>query len=166
MSVALLCMPRLARVSQRAVFLCGFAALANVPDMRGVWGHYSYDVRHSLIVNLAIVAAIWLAGALLARLRRRPFAWTIMAFGSAAWLSHLLLDSFYNHGQGVRIFWPLSHARLNLAMPWFSTLHWAWDLHTLRVVAIEAAVYGGLFLICLVIRREVLKRRCARTASD
>jgi hypothetical protein len=30
------------------------------------------------------------------------------------------LDSLYNHGHGVAIFWPLSDVRLALPIPWFA----------------------------------------------
>jgi len=85
-----------------------------------------------------------------------------VACGIAAWLSHLLLDSFYNHGRGIAIYWPLSEGRFELSMPWFSTLHgsWALDDHTARVVAIELAFYSPLVLGALAFR-WVLNRRAA-----
>jgi len=161
MSLGLLCMPRFAKPSRRWIFLLGFAALGNVPDAYFLHsGPHSYGVRHSLFVNLSVIAAVWLAIVLAAKFARRALPLRIMLFGMAAWLSHLLLDSFYNHGKGVGVCWPLGPGRLNLPIPWFSTLRggWARDMHTLRVVAIEAAAYGGLLLICLAARCTILKR--------
>jgi len=160
-------MPRLARPSRRWAFLAGFAVLGSVPDMPlRQLGRFNYAIRHSLFVNLAVIGVIWLAASLVARFARKTLPRRIMLFATAAWLSHLLLDSFYNHGEGVSIGWPLVPWRLNLPIPWFSTLRgwYAWDLHTLRVVAIEGAFYGGLLAICLMIRLRFL--RCATTGTD
>ena len=86
-----------------------------------------------------------------------------------AWLSHLLLDSFYNHGRGVLIFWPLSRARLNLAIPWFATLQRPlsqFRAHTARVLLIEVMVYGAVFGAALTGRFLYLKdRKCVVTTE-
>jgi membrane-bound metal-dependent hydrolase YbcI (DUF457 family) len=83
--------------------------------------------------------------------------WPLVWAGTAAWLSHLLLDSFYSHGKGVRIFWPLSLDALNLPMPWFDVLQVGIPPHVaLRIFAVEFAFYGSLLGLCLLWRA----RRC------
>jgi len=76
--------------------------------------------------------------------------------GGLAWLSHMLLDSFYNHGQGVAIFWPLSDARLALPIPWFSVVYGVPPSLTpemARAFAIELICYAPLVLAAIVARR-------------
>jgi hypothetical protein len=34
-------------------------------------------------------------------IRTRTGGWLVLAGGGVAWLSHLLLDTFYNHGLGL-----------------------------------------------------------------
>jgi membrane-bound metal-dependent hydrolase YbcI (DUF457 family) len=86
--------------------------------------------------------------------------WTIAIGGAAAWLSHLLLDSFYNHGKGIAIFWPFSAARLTLPVRWFSTVPSAYrfTLEALRVYAIEFASYFPLVLLALGLKRAGILR--------
>ena len=144
--------------------LAAFAALtlvANVPDLPlPFWGHYSYRVSHSLFVNLALVTVV--AGVLLGTpARRGEAAWRwVVAGGAAAWLSHMMLDSFYSHGHGIRVFWPVSDAALNLSLPWFHVLQRGSppDLATLRIFATEALCYGALLAVCLYWRRRAPQR--------
>lgn len=145
--------------SQRAKVAAGaaFAFLATVPDTPfPFWGHFHYQVSHSVFVNLAAVAA--LVG-LLAVFRARWSEagwWWVVAGGAAAWMSHLLLDSFYSHGRGIRIYWPFSDAVLNLPMPWFHVMRpeYIGEVAALRIFAIEAVCYGALLGLCLLWRRR------------
>ena len=76
-----------------------------------------------------------------------------MIGGSFAWLSHLLLDSFYNHGKGIAIYWPFSNARLALPIPWFDV--GAGSLaHLLQVFLIEFISYIPFLLLALLIRQS------------
>lgn len=154
-SIGVLCMPRFRSRVWRAVLIGAFIVLANTPDVPAPgWGHSRYDISHSVFVNLAwIVAAA--GGFFLVRSARHAIGgWRIVAGAGAAALSHLLLDSFYNHGYGVAIYWPVSQARLNLAMPWFSVLHGGWklDAHTLQVVWVETLFYGTVLAVCVLLR--------------
>lgn len=150
-ALGLLATPRDASRPRALACLLVFAALANVPDMPlPYWGHDRYEVSHSLFVLLGLMVVI---GPVLWRWRRANELVggprTIL-LGAAALGSHLLLDSLYNHGKGVAIFWPVSAARLDLALPWFSTAHgplWRPDLHLLRIMAVELVFYGGLFAV-------------------
>ena len=90
--------------------LVAFAALANIPDLPlPGWGHSRYDISHSVFVNLPLALVLALA-----LWRWRGLRLRVTLLGAAAWCSHLLLDSMYNHGKGVAIFWPLSAGRLAL----------------------------------------------------
>ena len=156
LSIAALVVPRSWERKEKIAAFAAFTLVANVPDLPlPFWGHYSYRVSHSLFVNLALVAVV--VGLLIhSGARRGEAAWRwVVAGGAAAWLSHLLLDSFYSHGHGIRIFWPLSDAALNLSVPWFHVLQRgsAPDLASLQILAIEALCYGLLLAACLYWRR-------------
>jgi membrane-bound metal-dependent hydrolase YbcI (DUF457 family) len=128
--------------------------LAGGPDWpTPFWGHSQYVVSHSLFVNLGLMAAVAALAAALPRQRAALGGWPLVCAGIAAWLSHLLLDSFYSHGMGVRIFWPLSGASLDLSMPWFDVLQAGIPPEAaLRIFAIEFAFYGSLLGLCLLWR--------------
>ena len=157
-SLGVLCMPARWRRRGKALLLFVFVILANVPDFKYA---YRYDVRHSLFVNVPAIAALVAVLAAWPGLRNRLGGWGVIAGGAAAWMSHLLLDSFYSHGGGVPLLWPLSSTRASLAMPWFHTLRGGWDFsaHTARVAAIELAFYGPILGMCVLARRWVGRRR-------
>jgi membrane-bound metal-dependent hydrolase YbcI (DUF457 family) len=162
-------MPRGMSLPARAAFLAGFVVLANLPDARlPFWGHDRYDVSHSLFVTLALCA---LGGGVFLLLRSkfpricRP---SVLLGGAAAWLSHLLLDSFYSEGQGIGIFWPLSAARLALPLPWFHTLPAVpppFTKEILRIGAVELLFYSPLLLIAGIWRHCRSRRLDARKDS-
>lgn len=124
--------------------LATFAVLANLPDapLPG-WGHDAYAVSHSLLVTTLAAGGLAVALAVKTALPGR-----LLAAGVAAWCSHLLLDTLYNHGQGLAVWWPVSDARLALPVPWFSTMRLdpLVSLHNLRVFAIELLCYAPLLL--------------------
>ena len=116
--------------------------------------------RSLVFVNLAIIVAIVVA----LRIGRRavpPIAsWPVLIGGAIAWLSHLLLDSFYNHGEGIRIFWPLSEKALALPVPWFGGLNHIpppLNVHTLRICLVEFVSYLPLLLAAVYWRRHRLR---------
>ena len=160
-ALGLLATPRGAGRPRLLLLLLAFAALGNVPDFPlPYWGHYRYEVSHSLFVTVALAgglgAVLWISR----RARERVGGGQVIVLGAAAWCSHLLLDSFYNHGKGVAILWPLSTGRLALALPWFSTVRrplWHLDGHSLRVMAVELAFFGGLFLLTAGVRWALLR---------
>ncbi len=85
--------------------------------------------------------------------RRVMLAWSV------TWLAHMPLDSLYNHGQGIAIFWPFSNAHLAMPVPWFETISWPPRTdHNLRVFAIEAMVYGVILVMCMLLRRAMRGR--------
>jgi membrane-bound metal-dependent hydrolase YbcI (DUF457 family) len=160
-AIGLMAMPRQTPARKAALFLALCAVLANVPDFPlPDWGHERYDVSHSLFVNLALTAP--LAGILFAisHTRRANSGARMVAGGGAAWLSHLLLDSFYNHGQGIGIFWPFSAAKLALPLPWFRVLLHPLpyiDGDALHIMGLEFVIYGAM-LAAIVIARQALTR--------
>jgi membrane-bound metal-dependent hydrolase YbcI (DUF457 family) len=132
--------------------VCGL--LAGGPDLPvPFWGHSQYLVSHSIFVNLGLMVAVAALAAALPRLRAALGGWPLVCAGAAAWLSHLLLDSFYSHGRGVRIFWPLSLDAMSLPMPWFDVLYAGVPPDVaLTIFAVEFAFYGGLLGLCLLWR--------------
>jgi len=153
-SLAVAAMPRAASRRRRLVLLLSFAALANIPDLRlPMWGHERYDISHSFLVNAGLIALIAMMLAFLPRAKTFVGGTAVIISGAAAWLSHPLLDSFYNHGRGLAVLWPISPRHLALPIPWFDNLHlplphFGW--HTARVMSIELLAYGAVFvLVCL-----------------
>ena len=75
-----------------------FALLANLPDLPlPYWGHGRYDISHSLFVNLllsvlAVALCSWQPG-----VHQLMGGRAVLVAGTLAWLSHLLLDAFYDH---------------------------------------------------------------------
>ncbi len=170
-------MPRYKSPWASTVFLCAFIAIANLPDwpLPG-WGHSNYKVSHSIFVNLALIIICvlllrikWGRARFVRSTGRRPevgravpgnlacpdfttVSWGMIIGGAAAWLSHLLLDSFYNHGLGIAIFWPFSTARLALPMPWFHT--WSsvpppLNADTFYICLVETLFYGPILLLAI-----------------
>ena len=143
MAIAALILPQAQPRRWYIFIVAGFVFFANLPDypLPG-WGHNSYLVSHSIFVT-----------ALLASLTGLLLLWPTFQAGvgkrvliawSVAWFSHMLLDSMYNHGQGIAIFWPFSEAHLAMPVSWFETLRIpAKSEHNLRVFAIETMVFGA-----------------------
>jgi len=157
LSFAALLVPRSWERKEKLATFAAFTLVANAPDLPlPFWGHYNYRVSHSLFVNLALVAVV--VGLLISSRAWRSEAarrWVVLG-GAAAWLSHLLLDSFYSHGHGIRIFWPVSDGALRLPVPWFHVLQRdsPADLATLQILATEALCYGALLAACVIWRRR------------
>ena len=153
-----------AEFSRRAklVTLAAFVALANAPDWPlPRWGHDRYDISHSIFVTLGlIVVAATLAS--MALRHTRYFSWRLIVGGAIAWLSHLLLDTFYFGRRGMALFWPVSDVRVSLPMPWFTVMELQplVSAHNARVFAIEAAFYGTILAAVVVWRWR--RERCRR----
>lgn len=129
---------------------------ANVPDLPlPGWGHSNYRVSHSVITGAGLAVGALAALGSLPRVKDRYWSWPLVVTACLAVGSHYLLDSFYSHGKGVAIFWPVSDARLVLPLPWFD--HMAMDSllswHNARVWAIEFLCYASLLLVFLRINR-------------
>lgn len=163
LSIGALCLPRGLRWRHRLLTLASFAVLACLPDLRVPWHRhlFTYSQHHSLLVNLLLL------GVPLAMLAARPGwrarigGWPVALGGFGAGLSHLLLDSFYNHGHGVPIGWPFGRLHLVLPLPWFETIACGWlaGWQTVRILATEVAFYGPLLLACAALRFWIARPR-------
>ncbi|MFW6051344.1 MAG: metal-dependent hydrolase [Myxococcota bacterium] len=143
-----------ARRRRGLAVLCALAANAPDAPLPG-WGHDAYHVSHSLFVNAAIILAFPLMLRGSDRARRAVAGWRGYGVVAGAWMSHMLLDSFYNHGRGIAVFWPVSDAHLVLPIPWFSTVRPPWrSAHNLQVFGIELLVYGSVLLAALAWRHH------------
>ena len=141
---------------RKALLLGAFVVLANLPDLP--YGPPKL-ARHSVYLNAVILAVAATVLAAWAPLRRRIGGWPIVVGGILACLSHLLLDSFYSHGHGVGIYWPIGDGTLNLAMPWFDVLRYGWEptARTARIVLIEIGFYGAILAAAVAARQAVLR---------
>jgi len=128
-AIGMVAMPDYPRKSQKTIHLLVFALLATVPDWPFKnWGHELYYFSHSIFINLLFIGLGWVILFITPRLWKKysldsetwQVSWQLMLGGSLAWLSHLLLDTFYNHGKGLMMFWPVSDARLALPVPWLA----------------------------------------------
>ena len=154
-SAGILCLPEGISPRSKTLFLGTFTLLAGVPDLPlPGWGHSQYLVSHSLIVNLGLI------GMLAGLLRwQAQGTWIcspkVLMGGAATWLSHMFLDSFYRHGRGIAILWPVSSARLVLPMPWFTNLDVSPRLltaHNVRTCLVEFAFYLPFLVFALCVR--------------
>ena len=132
-----------------ALTLAVFVVLANVPDLPFPnWGHDRYDISHSIFTIFPLVLIFSAFIILSPSLRTRAGGAAVVLAGALACCSHLLLDTFYNHGMGLAMFWPVSSGRVALPIPWFETLRTSLPKvtpHSLRVFGIEFLCYGPVF---------------------
>jgi len=155
LSIGVLLLPGGKRWWWLFLYFNALVALSNISDWPfSFWGHTRYEVSHSLFVTLGLVVALGGALGSVARVREALGGWRALIAGGLAWVGHLLLDTLYNHGHGLKMFWPLSDGALALPLPWFSTLREAWipDAFTARVLLTEAAFYGGVLVVCIALR--------------
>ena len=168
-AIAALCMPKKFRFSRKAETLAVFGILANLPDapLPG-WGHDRYVVSHSIFVNGLLIGMFIVILAFLKHLRRRIGGWRVILGGAIAWFSHMLLDSFYNQGHGLQIYWPASDSRLNLPIPWFRVLppEGMWNPAAFRIYFIELIFYGLLLATAVGIRWVFDRRFAAKDRSE
>lgn len=159
-SIGVLGMPGRWSLPAKAAWLAIAACLANVPDLPlPCWGHDRYEISHSLPVLAALAAFAALLLAARPTLRRRFGGWRVPAAATAAWASHIVLDSLYSHGRGLRVLWPLSPWRLAMPIPWLHNMHRGMiDGWLLRVAAIEVATFGPVLIACVLIRRALTRR--------
>jgi len=157
LSIAVLTLPRGKSLGWYLLVGQFYLFFTNLPDFPiPGWGHSNYQVSHSLFVTLLLVSLLCLLllwPTVREQVRARIFlAWSI------TWLSHMPLDSLYNHGRGIAIFWPFSDAHLAMPVSWFQTISLPpFTESNLRVFGIEALVYGIVFIVCITIRRFWLK---------
>jgi inner membrane protein len=158
-AIGILCLPGQSTSIRKAAHLGVFALLALIPDLElPGWGHgLEYSRSHSLFVTLALILIILLVFGWSGGIRRQIGGWGMLVGGSLAWLSHLLLDSLYNHGLGVAIYWPFSTARLVLPVPWLSILPGPLlpiSAANFEIIAIEALTFLPLIPLAIWLRRS------------
>lgn len=169
-AIGIICLPKGSSKSRALVHVSIFVFLANIPDLAlPSWGHEKYAVSHSVFVNLLLISTLLLAALTLPTWRQRllKYKWTSVC-GVGAWMSHFLLDSFYNHGHGIAIFWPFSAARLVLPIPWLATFKGSMAHLTfvdLKVFAFEVVTFCPLLIVALTVRRQILFGSSSRKDS-
>jgi membrane-bound metal-dependent hydrolase YbcI (DUF457 family) len=169
-SLGVLCMPERAATRHKAVHLAVFMLLAEIPDLPiRNWGHDQYYISHSLFSNLLFIGIAVILLGFSSTLRTKAGRWPVILCGAAAWLSHLLLDSFYNHAKGAPIFWPFSEGRLSFPIPWLSVLYPPPPPVTpemIRIFLIELVSFLPLLLLAILIRKYRIIQRLAYDAAN
>ena len=150
------------RILRTSGIAFAFVALANLPDwpLPG-WGHDQYHVSHSLFVNGGLILIAIAAVRILAR-KTWYGSWRFLGLAAMAWLSHLLLDSFYNHGRGIVILWPISSGRLKFPIPWFENFDLSQSVFSqfnLTVFGIEFVSYTPILLAAILVSYRLRSRR-------
>ena len=153
----------------QALHLLVFAILGTVPDwpLPG-WGHERYYFSHSVFVALVPITGMLFLFLFFPAARKKVGGWPVLLTAGGAWLSHLLLDSFYNHGYGIAIFWPFSEARLVLPIPWLAVVPGPAFPPTpakLREVFLELVTFSPLIVLACIARSGWVHFRGERTAS-
>lgn len=129
----------------KLLYFSVFILLSNIPDLPFQhWGHDRYDISHSIFINVLLMFLFILPWRFL---RVNPF------MAASAWCSHLLLDSFYNHGYGVKIFWPFFDKSIALPIPFFSILPDQFSAKYFKIYGIEFLFYGSILLFIFLFRR-------------
>ncbi|MBI5354794.1 MAG: metal-dependent hydrolase [Chloroflexi bacterium] len=148
-TVGVLCRPKALTTKQTVVHMAAFMILATIPDLPFKnWGHDRYYFSHSVFVTLLLIFLFLLPFLFSRKLKMQIGGALVLAGGACSWLSHLLLDSFYNHGKGIAIYWPISSARLALPIPWFDVATGS-SLHIIQVMLIEFASYSPILLLAI-----------------
>lgn len=157
LAIGIASMPKGWFPKKRMRHLLIFILLANVPDIPlPYWGHDQYRISHSVFVNFLLLG---LVGFILWRQIRRFYfpvsARSVLLFFWVAWFSHFLLDSFYNHGLGVMIWWPFSDGSLRLPIAWFSVQNETWfpiSKKTLMIWGVEAISFLPFVMLAVCIQ--------------
>jgi VanZ family protein len=169
-AIGVVAMPEYQGTRQKTAFLLAFALLATVPDWPfRSWGHIKYYVSHSIFTNLLLIGLGWIIFYFLPRIWRKPsiksenweLSWQLMLGGSLAWLSHLLLDTFYNHKKGLAMFWPFSDARIALPVPWLAVVSRPFlpvSAVNLRILLLDFLTFFPLVLVAIIIRKALIQK--------
>jgi membrane-bound metal-dependent hydrolase YbcI (DUF457 family) len=155
LAIGYLAIPRDTPRKQKAVLLGAFALVASAPDLPlPYWGHSDYRISHSLFT--AAIGVTILNFILWFRFRgRRPVTWGVMIGLAFAWYSHILLDTFYNHGWGLPVLWPFSDARLALPIPWLSigNKNDIFSIHNVKVAVLEILTFGPFLVMAYLVKK-------------
>jgi hypothetical protein len=156
-AIGVVCMPEDKPKKWKAVFLAVFAVIANIPDLQFTYQQHRlfYSVSHSLFVNLLLILLLLPLFFRSKEILLSVGGWKSVIGGAFAWLSHLLLDTFYKRGNGLMMFWPFSSAEVSLPIPWFSPVTQIpppLTADTVHIMLIEFVFYGTLLLIAILLR--------------
>lgn len=154
---AVLALPRVSSQKRTRLTIATFAILANFPDAPfPYWGHSVYENSHSFFYNFLWMLPVSLYFLLSTRGKQVSGGPWIVIAGCMACFSHILMDSTYNHGMGLRVWMPFSFERLTLPNAWLDSLrHPSEFLHTLRVGFFEFLTYGPGIYIALWFRQKL-----------
>ena len=158
-TVAITLWPQFEGRPKRTALLLAMIVASNIPDLPlPYWGHEDYLVSHSVFCGLLVALAIFLGLKASPLGRERTSLRRVLLAATLALASHYLLDTLYNHGKGLAMFWPFSTARIALPIPWFTHMNinqpFSWE--NVQIWLIELAVVGTGSLLALAI---VLPRR-------
>jgi membrane-bound metal-dependent hydrolase YbcI (DUF457 family) len=163
LAIGYLAIPRATAFKPKTMLLAAFGLAASAPDLPlPYWGHFRYDISHSIFTTAAGVLAMEIV--LAWRFRGRgPVGWRVMLGLGLAWYSHLLLDSMYNHGYGLAIFWPVSAKSIALPVPWLSNgdREHVFSLHNVMVAVYEFLTFGPLVIMAYLLKKCVVPERAA-----
>ena len=177
-AIGVVAMPEYQSKRQKTIFLLVFALLATVPDWPfRTWGHLKYYVSHSIFTNLLLIGLGWIILYIIPIVWRKysvnsktwVISWQLMLGGSFAWLSHLLLDTFYNHKKGLAMFWPFSDARLALPIPWLAVVSRPFlpvTVGNLRILLLDFLTFFPLVLLAIIIRKIIIQNKSRKSALD
>lgn len=117
----------------RITAICIFFSLA--PDLDVVYAIFAGDMlryhnqgTHSLLAWLVIcgLTAPVFSSMVKGIPPKKMFGILLLCYGT-----HLLLDLF-THGRGLKLFWPISHARFRSPLLLFYGLHWSEGIFSMR----------------------------------
>lgn len=158
LTIGYLAVPRATPTKTKFTLLAAIATLASAPDWPlPYWGHFRYEISHSLLMTT--IGTMLLSLILTWRFRWNPPVTLRVIIGMVlAWYSHLLLDSFYNHGYGVYISWPWQRARFALPIPWLANAdrEHVFSMHNVRVALYELATFGPLLILAMLSKKCVV----------
>ena len=162
-SVAALCIPRFDSSKKKIIFYFVFIVLGSLPDLPiKSWGHQEYEISHSLFVLSTLIITGITFFCFWRRLLDQIGGLKVIIGGSLAILSHLLLDSMYNHGNGIAIFYPFGNGRLSLPIKCFSIVGGISNLltfNTMKIVMIEILFFSPILLFSILIRKYFCKNK-------
>ncbi len=145
---------------KKAIIIGAYLFAAYIPDLPlPGWGHWQYHISHSVFVNLLLILPTVMILSYL-KYAKNIGSYAVIMGLPIVWLSHFVLDSIYNHGQGIGIYWPFSAHKLALPVSWFSTLQITpsvFSFHNLKVFFIELLVCFPIFIVAFFARKLYLK---------
>jgi membrane-bound metal-dependent hydrolase YbcI (DUF457 family) len=165
LTIGYLAIPRVTPFKPKLILLAAFALAASAPDLPfPYWGHFHYEISHNIFTTT--IGVVMMECVLAWRFRgREPVGWRVMLGLALAWYSHLLLDSMYNHGYGVAMFWPMSDKSFALPVPWLARgdRDHIFSLHNVMVGVYELLTFVPLLVIAYLVKKAVTPEHARET---